>query len=264
MLSSSPTPTTSAPTTAPGMLPSPPTTAAANIDSMDAKAGQRIDGGVEADQHAAEARQPHADERDDAADRIGIDALDRSQHGIVGDGAHGLAGAREGEEGEQRRHDGDGDGQVLHLLRPDADAAEAPVARDGQVVAAQLVAEAEAHHVLQRDRQAIEPMAVVMKPAARNGFRTNSSDATPTMPAIKKRGKHRRYDRQAEVHIGDVAGEGADGRMRGEREIGEAQNREDGGQADGGHGEDGPRHDPVDDELQDVHGDRRRFRVRRS
>ena len=87
------------------------------------------------------------------ADRVGVDALDRRQHRIVGDGAHRLAGAREGQEGEQRRHHGDRNGQVLQLLRADADVAEAPVAADRQVVAAQLVAEAEAHHVLERDRQ---------------------------------------------------------------------------------------------------------------
>ena len=33
---------------------------------------------------------------------------------------------------------------------------------------------------------AIEPMAVVMKPAARNGLRMNSSVATPTSPATTK------------------------------------------------------------------------------
>ena len=41
--------------------------------------------------------------------------------------------------------------EVLHLLRTDADAAEAPVAPDRQVVAAQIVAEDEADDVLQRD-----------------------------------------------------------------------------------------------------------------
>src|SRR5215510_11048081 len=33
---------------------------------------------------------------------------------------------------------------------------------------------------------AIEPIAVVMKPEARNGFRMNSSDSTPTRPAMTK------------------------------------------------------------------------------
>ena len=41
-------------------------------------------------------------------------------------------------------------GQVLHLLRPDAYAVEAPIARDGQIIAPQLVAEAEADDVLER------------------------------------------------------------------------------------------------------------------
>ena len=50
-----------------------------------------------------------------------------------------------------RGHGDDRDGQVLDLLRADADRRPAPVARDRQVVAAQVVAEDEAHDVLQHD-----------------------------------------------------------------------------------------------------------------
>ena len=49
------------------------------------------------------------------------------------------------EEGEQQRHGDHRDDEVLYLLRPDAQAAPHPVAPDRQVVAAQLVAEDEAH-----------------------------------------------------------------------------------------------------------------------
>ena len=55
------------------------------------------------------------------------------------------------QESEHRRHDGDRDRQVLDLLRADADAVEAPVAPDRQVVAAQIVAEDEADDILERD-----------------------------------------------------------------------------------------------------------------
>ena len=40
---------------------------------------------------------------------------------------------------------------------------------------------------------AIEPMAVVMKPAARNGFRISSSVATPTSPATTNAAQQRRH-----------------------------------------------------------------------
>ena len=98
---------------------------------------------------------------------------------------------------------------------------------------------------------AIEPIAVVMKPAARNGFSTNSSVARPTMPATRKAKNSDGNDRQAEIDIGHQAREGADGRMRGEREIGEAQHGEDRGEPDGRHRQNGAGHEAVEDQLQD-------------
>ena len=67
----------------------------------------------------------------------------------------------------------------------------------------------------------------------------------------QERDEQRGHDRQPELHIRDVAGEGADRRVRGEREIGKAQHRVDRGQPDGRHRQDGAGHDAVEDELQD-------------
>ena len=46
---------------------------------------------------------------------------------------------------------------------------------------------------------AIEPMAVVMKPEARNGFRTSSSVATPTSPATTNAVTSEAIDRPSEL-----------------------------------------------------------------
>ena len=89
---------------------------------------------------------------------------------------------------------------------------------------------------------AIEPMAVVMKPAARNGFSTNSSVSQADQAGDDECDDQRGHDRQAERDVGDEAGERADGHVRGEREVGEAQHGEDRGEPDGRHRQDGAGH----------------------
>jgi len=56
--------------------------------------------------------------------------------------------------------------------------------------------------------------------------------------------------RQAERRVGDVAGEGADGGVRGHREVRKAEHREDRGEADGRHGQDRAGHQSIQEELE--------------
>ena len=100
---------------------------------------------------------------------------------------------------------------------------------------------------------AIEPIAVVMKPEARNGFSTNSSLSQPTRPADDEGREQRHVDRHAEAHIGDKAGIGADRHQRRQREVGEPQHGEDQRQTDGRHRKHGAGHQAIQDKLRHVH-----------
>ena len=77
------------------------------------------------------------------------------------------------------------------------------------------------------------------------------------MPATRKANASEGMIGRPKVTFATQPGKGADRRVRGEREIREAQHREDRGQADGRHRQDGAGHDAVDDQLQDS-GRRRR------
>ena len=101
---------------------------------------------------------------------------------------------------------------------------------------------------------AIEPMAVVMKPAARNGLRIELvRQHADERPPPQRRPAATGRSARPSVDIGDEAREGADRHVRGEREVRETQHGKDGGQADRRHRQDGAGHHAVEDELQDLH-----------
>ena len=110
---------------------------------------------------------------------------------------------------------------------------------------------------------AIEAMAVVMNPAGRNCFEHRLVADHTDRTGSEEGHDHRRQDRQPKLGVGDIAREGADGRMRGEREIRKAQHGVDRGQAYGGHRQDGAGHRAVDDELRYLREQRRHRAIRR-
>ena len=242
-----------APSTAPGALPSPPSTAAANSDKQDARAGQRIDRAVEPQQHAADADQAHADEARQGGDALGPDALQRRQLGIVGRGAHGLADAGEGERREHQQHQQQRQAHGLELLRADADLADEDVARDRPVVAARLVAEAQPHDVLQ------DQPGGDRGDGRRQGALLDQRQVRHLVEGKTGDARHGEGDGKRARHlqagaIGEVAREGAERRHARHREVGEAQHGEHRREADGGHGEKRARHDAVNEGLEDDHG----------
>ena len=83
--------------------------------------------------------------------RSGSMPLSVGEHRIVGDRAHRLAGAGEHQEHEQHRHRDHRDDEVLDLLRPDMQEAEAPVAPQRDRVVARATAEEEADRALDHD-----------------------------------------------------------------------------------------------------------------
>ena len=161
-------------------------------------------------------------------------------------------------------HGHDGDGEILHLLRPDAQARPLPVAAYGEGVAAQVIAEDEAQDILEGD-------------AERDGGDGRGEGARRTQrlehdlvveharrPRHEEGQGHARRRGQSPRGIGDVAREGPDGGVRGHGEVGKAQHRVDGGEADGGHGEHRAGHEAVEEQLQGLVDQRRTQAIRKS
>ena len=138
------------------------------------------------------------------------------------------------------------------MQRADANRRHLPVALQGQVVAAVVVAEDEAHDVLERDIQRHRRD----RGGDRAGRAQRPQHQRVAEHAEDARDRERDDDGGPRGHatsgVGDVAAEGADGRVRGQGEVREAQDGVDRGEADRRHRQDRPGHQPVDEELEQL------------
>ncbi len=224
---------TSAPSTAPGMLPRPPSTAAANIARI---ARKPVSGSIEVSRPSSMPPRPghaHRGEIDQMADPLRIDSPERGQHRVVRHRAHRLAQTGERQEAEQRQHRGGGDRQILQLLRPDAQAGEPPVALDRQVVVAQSCCRTPrrtrfSSAMRQRDRGdggGDQPGGPQRPQRHRIGHHAGHAGR-------QERHQRRRQQRPMQIDVGDVAGERTDRHVRCHREIRKPQHGVDRGEAD--------------------------------
>src|SRR5204863_7625811 len=121
--------------------------------------------------------------------------------------AQRLDRTREREEYEERGHRGRGDDEVLDLLRTDAHAgAELPVATDRQRVATQVVAEDEAHHVFEDDREGDGGDRGGQRAGRTQGLENDLVVDHADRARDEERGQHRRRRGPAARGVRDVAG----------------------------------------------------------
>src|SRR5437773_4639754 len=251
VLTSSMTPTTSAPRSAPGAEPMPPRIAAAKTAMM--RPVPRSGSIVVSSPRKTPAPPASAPppERGEADDPLGGQPLDAREEGVVGARAHGDAETGPVEEALREQHERHRDAEDRELLASHAQAVPHQRPRHRDVVAPVVVAPDEADAVLEDEgdadgRDGEGERAAVPQGAERDAIRPPGDG-----PGHAEGPEPRPLDPPAQAVVHGEGGEGADGEVGADREVGEAQQLPQEGEGDGRQRQDAAGHEAVEQVLRD-------------
>src|SRR2546428_208826 len=212
---------------------------------------QRIDAGVETEEHARAARERTAADGGERDHALGGHPLDGRELRIVGGRAHRDAEPCPEEKRLGERHHDHRDAKDEQLITADPEPGDAQGARDRHVVAPKVIPPDEADDVLQDERDADRCDGQRERPPIAHGPERDAIDPERDGAGHDERAEPGQRDRGSHAVVQHQRGVGADGEIRADGEVRKAREPPEERERDGRQREDAARDDAVEDVLRD-------------